>query len=252
MVKSNSGTLDIEDIHVEDWIRNLIPPRSKEEQMQLQENIEVNKQQVKVIITDFEGEENVLIDGHGRYDALKALNRTSIKFTRMEFRDRATIESFMLKEQLGRRNLTTRQRNYLMGSLAHRKQVDNLSTLTHEQIADIFKVNSKSVQRALKYFMRINELVKAGQDKNYLLELSVKALDKLADTPEENTNNSKDQQLEKKVQSKKLSFKLATKTKNEAKVLAEQYKYDSIDFLIAEALELLKAEKETNSTINQQ
>jgi len=160
MVKQTTGRIDIEDIQVIDWIKDLIPGRTEEEQELLQNNIKANKQQTPIIITDFDDLENILIDGHGRYEAFMALEIHQIKFVRHKFKDRSEIETFMFRQQLGRRNLTKQGKAYFIGSLLESKN----------HLAEEFSVSERYVANARTYAKAVTGLMEKGYTRQKLLE----------------------------------------------------------------------------------
>lgn len=101
---------------------------------------------------------DILIDGHNRY---KICTEHGIEFQTIqrEFDTRETAKDWMIRNQLGRRNLTLEQRNYFIGKLyqeqkqAHggdRKSKGNNFPLksTAQKIAEEQKVTDRTVKNA--------------------------------------------------------------------------------------------------------
>ena len=244
---SDSGNMEIEDIQQIDWIRELLPARTKLEQELLKERLK-SGQKTPVYICTFDGKDNVLIDGHGRVQALTELNKTQVRFLRRkDLKTRADIEAFMLKEQIGERNLTPQKSNYVMGQLAsHSNEVDTMSSsLTHEQIADIFQVSTKTVQRALKYYLTIKTAIENGSVLDELFELSIKdVIDGKTSSNEVDTMSSEPTKKQTpKAERPKLKFTVKKETRESALKIAKELNYTDTNTMIEDALELLKETK---------
>ena len=151
MVQSNSGKIDIEDLTILDWIRDLIPPRSEEEQKLLREDIRANKQTTAIIITDVDGHENVVIDGHGRVEIFRELDGREferIKFVRREYADRQAIENEMLRIQLGRRNLSENAKSLLRAKIWNQEKKERRSS--KQKIASSLSVTERTLSNDVK------------------------------------------------------------------------------------------------------
>ncbi len=159
MVKSNSGKIDIEDITILDWIRDLIPPRSEDEQKLLEENLKVNRQLTPVVITDLGEQENVLVDGHGRIEALKSLGKYDVKFIRCQYADEYAIKDAMLRIQLGRRNLSENAQSLLRAQIWQQNKKDSES-FSKKETAESMNVNERTLTRDLKFAEAATQLEK--------------------------------------------------------------------------------------------
>lgn len=103
---------------------------------------------------------DILIDGYNRYEICQ---KHSIDFKTISilFADRNVVTNWIIDNQLGRRNLTVEQKNYLIGKKykeakkehgGDRKssyQNDNLKT--HQKIAEEYKISEQTVIRAEKF-----------------------------------------------------------------------------------------------------
>jgi len=151
MVKSNSGKIDVEDLIILDWIRDLIPPRSEEEQKLLKEDIRANKQTTAIIITDIDGHEDVVIDGHGRVEIFRELDGREferIKFVRREYADRQAIENEMLRIQLGRRNLSENAKSLLRAKIWNQEKQERRSS--KQEVAGSLSVTERTLSNDVK------------------------------------------------------------------------------------------------------
>lgn len=89
----------------------LIPPLSKEEFQQLEENILKDGIRDSLIVWD-NGTDWILLDGHNRYEIAQK-HDLPYNQRRMEFESREDAKLWMLRNQLGRRNLNTYNRSVL-------------------------------------------------------------------------------------------------------------------------------------------
>lgn len=105
---------------------------------------------------------HTLVDGHNRY---RICTRHGIEFrtVQKDFDSLEAAKDWMVRNQLGRRNVTPEQRDYLIGKIYKEKkcgwggnrqdssrQNDDLNK-TSQQIADQFKVSSRTVERAERF-----------------------------------------------------------------------------------------------------
>ena len=100
-----------ENIQIDEELKSLIPPLLPEERAQLEANLRQEGIREPVIV--WKGE-NLLLDGHNRYEIARAHN-LDFRVTLREFSDREAAKSWMINNQLGRRNLTPEQQSYLRG-----------------------------------------------------------------------------------------------------------------------------------------
>lgn len=90
---------------VDDELRDLIPPLSVEERQMLEESLIANGCEMPILVWD-----GCIVDGHNRY---VICHEHGIPFTKEEkqFQSRSEVKLWMLRNQLGRRNLNSFQRS---------------------------------------------------------------------------------------------------------------------------------------------
>jgi len=96
-------------LRIDPELRALIPPLTEEEKRLLEESIVSEGCRDPLVVWG-----DVLIDGHNRYDIC---TRRDVPFrvVQREFADKHEAKDWIIRNQLGRRNLTPEQRSYLIG-----------------------------------------------------------------------------------------------------------------------------------------
>ena len=85
--------------------KNLIPPLTAEEYAQLEQNCIDYGIRDSLVITALPGEsDTVLVDGHNRFEIAQKHN-LAYNVRRLDFKDRDAIKEWIIKNQLGRRNI---------------------------------------------------------------------------------------------------------------------------------------------------
>lgn len=85
--------------------KNLIPPLTAEEYAQLEQNILDYGIRDSLVVTALPGESDVvLIDGHNRFEIAQK-HDLAYNVRRLDFKDRDAIKEWIIKNQLGRRNI---------------------------------------------------------------------------------------------------------------------------------------------------
>ena len=117
----------------------LIPPLSQDEYKQLEKNI--LKEGIRHNLVVWEG---ILLDGHNRLRiALK--HGLTYGVDNITLKDRDAAQAWMVDNQLGRRNLTPAQRDYLLG-LRYRQEKKSHGGVRHE-IASGHTVHLKTAEQ---------------------------------------------------------------------------------------------------------
>ena len=150
------------EIKIDPEFKNLIPPLTDEEHTQLEESLVREGCRDSLVVW-----QGTLIDGHNRYEICQK-HDLLFKTIEKEFADRDAAKIWIVTNQLGRRNLTTESRNYLIGKLysemkkqhggERKASGQNVHLTTHEIIAEQFKVSPKTVQRAEIYAKDLDTL----------------------------------------------------------------------------------------------
>ena len=90
---------------IDQEFKNLIPPLTAEEYAQLEQNCLDYGIRDSLVITALPGEsDTVLIDGHNRFEIAQKHN-LAYNVKRLDFKDRDAIKEWIIKNQLGRRNI---------------------------------------------------------------------------------------------------------------------------------------------------
>lgn len=101
----------LQDLRIDPEFEKIIPPLSKEEYEQLEENIIRDREVYMPLFTW----KNIIIDGHHRYRILTLHPEIPYRIVEKEFDNRYAAIAWICNNQLGRRNLTPEQRKYLIG-----------------------------------------------------------------------------------------------------------------------------------------
>jgi len=133
IVNQNSSELDIRQrISIREDFSALIPPLSTDELEQLEANILREGVRDPLIIWPV-GESFILIDGHNRYSICQK-HKLEFPVKQIEFHDEDEVRDWMIKNQLGRRNLSPEQQSYLRGLRYNREKSQGRRTdLTLDQ-----------------------------------------------------------------------------------------------------------------------
>ena len=99
-------------IFIDQEFKELIPPLSKDEFKQLEENCISEGIRDALIVWKHPDGRNILIDGHNRYRIAEE-NDLEYRTEEKEFEDRTDVKLWILRNQLGRRNLNTYNRSVL-------------------------------------------------------------------------------------------------------------------------------------------
>lgn len=100
--------MKISEIKIDEEFKNVLPAITNEEYENLRENIAVHSVKQPLILWN-----GILIDGHNRYRVCMEGGIDDVPVTEMNFEDRDAVIEWILKNQLGRRNLSIHQRNVI-------------------------------------------------------------------------------------------------------------------------------------------
>lgn len=145
---------------VDPELRDLIPALSSDERRQLEANLIADGCLTPIIV--WANHDDTILDGHNRYEICVEHN-IAFKTKALKFDTREAAERWLIDNQLGRRNLSEAQRDYLLGKRyelekdAHggdRKSIrhgDGLKGETAERIANEQGVSARTVERAADF-----------------------------------------------------------------------------------------------------
>ncbi|GJM64837.1 ParB N-terminal domain-containing protein [Persicobacter diffluens] len=159
-------------------LRDWIKPLSDDQFLQLKENIALDGVREPLLIWK---EKDLLVDGHHRFKIIQELKLPweSVPVVYQSFDSIEDVKDWMIRNQLGRRNLNSNELSYLRGKLYNREKGkpggqegnsnfsgkvdgDNLSpSTTAEKIAEDHGVTKRTVLRDADY---ANGLDQIGQE----------------------------------------------------------------------------------------
>lgn len=158
---------------LDEEFKALLPTLSEHEYDLLKESILEQGIINPIIIWD---EENTIIDGHNRYsvytknlEELKSKGLDKLPIERLSFPNREAVKEWIIKHQLGRRNLSYSRWKYYLGVLYNQtkhqgKTCGKIYHKTAEVLAKEYNVSEKTVRNAGKYASNIAEIPKDYQD----------------------------------------------------------------------------------------
>ena len=156
----------LEELKIDPEFEKVIPPLTKDEYHQLEENILDDGR----IIMPIAVWGDIIVDGHNRYRIAREYGDIPFSTTQLDFANRYEVIAWICKNQLGRRNLSDEQKTYLLGKrYSAEKQIEMLrdengrftplgqndptgdSVRTSERIAKEIGKSEKYVRRADEY-----------------------------------------------------------------------------------------------------
>ena len=177
------------ELRIDPEFRDKIPPLTDDEFKRLEENI-LSDGEVYEPICVWNG---VIVDGHNRYKIVQSHPEIPFKTKSMEFDDKWEAFEWMYRKQLGRRNLTEAQKDYMVGKMyeARKKSVGKhtgnqyteMESGQNVHIPDRQEIKDGTAGRIGKEFgmtsrtVRRNEKFAKGLDA--LKEVSPEAADKI-------------------------------------------------------------------------
>lgn len=173
-------------VSIKKELKDLIPPLSEKEFLQLEDNILKEGLRDPLIVWPCK-DKQYLIDGHNRFHICQK-HKLSYKIKRLYFESISEVKDWMINNQLGRRNLSKANQSYLQGLRYNReKQQGKRSDLTSGQngrksadtadrLAREFGVSAKTVRRDAVFAQALDQL---GQQDAKLKEDVLKGKRKL-------------------------------------------------------------------------
>lgn len=101
-------------IFIDEEFQNLIPPLSKEEYTQLEANCVKDGIRDPLVVWPQPDGNNILVDGHNRWNISAQHGGIRFEIKPMQFESREAVKEWIIKNQLGRRNIP----NYVRAELA--------------------------------------------------------------------------------------------------------------------------------------
>lgn len=96
--------------------RALMPKLTQDEYSKLEQHILTEGCRDALVVWD-----DILIDGYNRYEICQKHN-IEFKTISMQFENREAVSDWIIDNQLGKRNLTVEQKNYLIGKKYKREK----------------------------------------------------------------------------------------------------------------------------------
>ena len=176
----------LEQLKIDPEFEKVIPPLTKDEYHQLEENI-LDDGRIMMPIAVWG---DIIVDGHNRYRIAREYGDIPFSTTQLDFANRYEVIAWICKNQLGRRNLSDEQKTYLLGKrYSAEKQIEMLrdengrftplgqndptgnSVRTSERIAKEIGKSEKYVRRADEYARALDlaDSVCPGVKKDILL-----------------------------------------------------------------------------------
>lgn len=156
-----------DDIKIDKDFAALIPALSKDELAQLERSLIAEGCREPLIV--WKGK-NILLDGHNRLSICRQHN-LPFKVEELEFPNREEAEAFIVKNQLGRRNLSPEAASYLRGkrylaekqthggSRSKAKSTDQIDRLeTAQRLAEEYKVGEATIRRDGRFATAVNSI----------------------------------------------------------------------------------------------
>jgi hypothetical protein len=153
--REGQGSESGEDIKIDKEFAALIPPLSKDELAHLEQSLLEQGCRDPLVIW---AEKNILLDGHNRLPICRKHN-IPFEVKPLPFPNREAAEAFIVKNQLGRRNLSQEAASYLRGKryLAEKQthggertkgsSGQNDQLMTSQRLAEEYKVGEKTIRR---------------------------------------------------------------------------------------------------------
>jgi hypothetical protein len=155
---------------IDEELRSLIPPLSKEEYKQLEDNIRQwgCLDPLKIWPVN-DSDEVILLDGHNRF-AICNDHNVSYDTESISLIDRAAAIDWMIANQMGRRNLSAKQISYLRGRQQHQEKKKATNPDGHNQHIEVEPQNeAQPLEKTATRFAKQHGVSKATieRDANY-------------------------------------------------------------------------------------
>ncbi|HRW98318.1 MAG TPA: hypothetical protein P5280_02450 [Cyclobacteriaceae bacterium] len=163
-----------ERIVIRDDFKSLIPPLAQDELEQLESNI-LNEGVRDPLIIWPVGDTFVLVDGHNRFFVCQK-HGLDFPFKKVDFKNDEDVRDWMVKNQLGRRNLSQEQQSYLRGLRYNREksqgkrtdltsdQNDLKSSSTSQLLASEYNVSEATIKRDGEFAAGVEAIAKGNPE----------------------------------------------------------------------------------------
>lgn len=168
--------IQLKELKIDEDFKILIPPLTKKEFLQLEENL-LSDGCINPIIT-WNG---YIVDGHNRY-SICTKHKIPFKTKELEFEDKYQIVIWICKNQLGRRNISEESRKYLIGKL-----YSSLKIINKNKNPNGYNQHKKNFDDKLIDSARHTTASKIGKDNHincgtvYKYEIFSKAIDEIGE-----------------------------------------------------------------------
>ena len=164
------------EIFIDSEFANYIRPLSDEEFEKLKESIKLEGIRDPLVVWN-----GFLIDGYHRYKIATELE-IEFKTIEIDLPDKEAVKEWIIKNQLGRRNLTSQEASYYRGKLYESRKLNHggdrkskgqnvLLKTTAEKIAEEYGVTDKTIKRDAEFSKAVDKVAeKVGKEaKNAIL-----------------------------------------------------------------------------------
>lgn len=141
-IKETLDAVKAMELKLDPEFRSLLGEQSQEERKALKESMQAEGIRDPLVVWK---EENILVDGYNRHDLSQELD-IPFKIELRSFKNREEVEQWIVRNQLGRRNLTPDRFNYFVGKL-YNAAPEGKKTQTSEKLADEFGKSAISVRK---------------------------------------------------------------------------------------------------------
>lgn len=139
-------------IRIDPEFKSLIPPLSADEYAQLEANIVADGIRDPLVVWEVPNGDMILLDGHNRFEIAAKHGGIPFDVKKLHFtdHDRERAQAWMLKNQLGRRNISLYDRGLLgvklkniLADTAKAKEHDRKTTLTNSSKSEFPAINAR-------------------------------------------------------------------------------------------------------------
>lgn len=185
--------VSVSELHIDPELDALLRHHSEQEEQEFRKDVERDGKFIDPILYWFDGTKPTIIDGHRRYKLWSRIGKSSAvqppTTQEISLPDRDAVKRWMIRHQLGRRNLTRMEFDLLLGRLYQQEKTGNKGDgNVSERLAAEFQVSQRTVKRNGKLAEAIDKIADAAPDvaadiSNGKLKPSKPVLMQVADAP---------------------------------------------------------------------